>query len=248
MNDARIEQLLRMAVEADELEDACEGRSPVIARLHNGKVTMIAARRRMWAGFALAAGVAIAFAGAWIIGVRSGTPQASPIVDNTPVQPTEHTIELTSDTPHVKIEKNVIAATPDGGGSIRTANNDLGDSGEQSVVLAIYHDPYVGCRCVKWRPHDWAENRCLSDVGAQEIKGVDVGRPCMPAARQKLLVALSGPEQDLPTTDAKATQLAECILAGDRLCDTEGTCYEPAARECVPKNVSFKIESVAYNR
>lgn len=246
MNDARIEQLLRMAVEADELEDACEGRSPVIARLHNGKVTMVAARRRMWAGIALAAGVSLAFAGAWMIGVRSGTPQGTPIVDNTPAQPTEHATEIVSDeAPRVKIEKNVIAATPNGGGVVRTVSND---TGEQSVVLAIYHDPYVGCRCVKWRPHDWEENRCLSDVGAQEIKGVDVGRPCMPAARQKLLVALSGPEQDLPTTDAKATQLAECILGGDRLCDTEGTCYESAARECVPKNVSFKIEAVAYNR
>lgn len=246
MNDARIEQLLRMAVEADELEDACEGRSPVIARLRNGKVTMLAARRRMWAGMALAACAALAFAGAWVIGVRSGTPRpdAGGLAARGPARAAPAP-ERGADEHVLPTRIEVVSKTT---APLRSSAGVVPDGPEQSVVLAIYHDPYVGCQCVKWRPHDWAGNRCLSDVGAQEIKGVDVGRPCMPAARQKLLVALSGPEKDLPTTDAQATTLAECILGGDRMCDTEGTCYEPAARECVPKTVSFKIETVAYNR
>lgn len=244
MNDARIEQLLRMAVEADDLEDACEGRSPVIARLHNGKVTMVAARRRMWAGMALAACAALAFAGAWVIGVRSGTPRTQG--DQTAATPSG--VEATNgSTLAGRVEPNRIER--DGVPQTRVELVSADAAGpDQNMVLAIYHDPYAGCRCVKWRSHDWSENRCLSEVGAQEIKGVDVGRPCMPSAQQKLLVALSGPARDLPNTDAKASALAQCILDADRPCDAEGTCYEPAARECVPKNVSFKIEAVAYNR
>lgn len=242
MNDSRIEELLRMAVEADDFELEAEERPAVLARVAGGRIVGWGQKRSAWVIAATAACAALAFAGAWFVGLRSVprpvSPHQTPIAVNTDkagVEPEQSPLDT-----EVEIVENSASGT--------TRLVSMEGSGEQSVVLAIFHDPYSGCRCVQWREHDWSENRCLNEVPSQELTGVDVGGPCMPSPRQKLLVALAGPERALPTTDVKARELAECILGGERMCDSEGSCYAQATRECLPDNVSFKIEAVAANR
>ena len=113
---------------------------------------------------------------------------------------------------------------------------------EGCIVVAIYRDDHGAMHCVKVKPQEWTGNKCLSEVSQQELRCVSVGQPCSASADRAMLVALSGPQRSLPKTEADAVQLAGCIL-GSSSDDSRG--YAHAAAECVPSDVSVKIETAS---
>lgn len=232
MNDSRLEQLIRMAVEADELASGAPESDFASRPVYTNRraIDVRFGRNLRWVPYAAAAGVAIAVVGTWFVSQYNN------------VQKTRQLASHTSKS----ISPIYIEDRTSGGGKTSASDDVAASIPEQNVVVAIFHDPISGQRCVKWREHDWTDNKCLSDVESEEVQTVNVGRACTPMPRQVLMIALSGPQTELPTNDTTAAQLADCILEGDRYCDSVGTCYVPATTRCVSPNVSFKIETMSY--
>lgn len=219
--DRDLDRLARLAIEADRLE-GLEPEPLAIAHAPGAA--------RAWSGRRLVSRV---LATAAIVAL--GAAVISQFVS--PATPT-----------HRGGSGGVLAAGQTGRAVILQPAQAARDSGEDTVILAVFHDPLVGTRCVSWRDYDFDGNKCLTDVSEKELRGLCLRSAgldsCGEHPRQVMLVALAGPRHSLPESDSSAQQLADCILSGERMCDSAGACYVPAARGCVPKNVSFRIETV----
>jgi hypothetical protein len=231
MNDRRINDLVRMAMEADELE--ADAQSPdrhlagAIDAVPSGRSGSL---RGWWAGAALAAaGIAVVVALPFFTG-HASKPGATIVEGRLGVPGPKGTIEVVS--PAVVVNTALERVDP---GTV-----------ERCVVVAIFRDDHGRMNCVKSKPHEWSENRCLGEVSSQELRRVVVGQGCSSSADQALMVALAGPQRSLPKTEADAMGLATCILGSP--CENDPRCLANAAAECVPAEVSVKIETVASSR
>lgn len=223
-DDRDIERLLRMAVEAEGLESP----DPLVpgTRHAPGRRTPDAGRRwvlRRLAGGALATAALLVLGLAVFSQLTGGASPARLRPDGG--------ISTAGLAPRALIVQPAAAGTD-----------------EDTVLLAVFHDELAGTRCVSWRDYDFGGNKCLGDVSEKELRGLCLRsaglETCGLKPQQVMLVALAGPRHSLPESDSSAQQLADCILRGERMCDSAGACYVPAARGCVPKNVSFRIETV----
>jgi hypothetical protein len=244
MNDRRMGDLVRMAMEVEEIErEASEG-APRLRLV--GAEEPHAHRqptRAWWVGMTAAAAAILAMAAALPLMLRPpATPTPGPAVVEKTTEPTP------APSPEPKQPATVIVQTPHVAPSA-TANPtapafDAG-SVERCVVLAIYRDQRGSMRCADVRPQEWQGNKCLSEVTTQEIKTVSLERPCTPDADRALLVAMAGPQRALPKNQAEAEGVASCIL---RSPNTEGfddiKPFISAASGCVSPEVAVKIESV----
>lgn len=222
-SDRQLELLARMAVEAQGLEasdhDAALG-SAAVRTIHGPGRAAPRAGRRLLLG-RIAGGV---LATAAMVGLAAGVISQWTQGGN-------------------PVPGNGTASATFAAGALAPLGSD-----ENTVLLAVFHDEFAGTRCVSWRDYDFDGNRCLGDVSEKELRGLCLRTAgldsCGPKPRQVMLVALAGPRHSLPKSDLSARQLADCILGGERMCDSAGACYVPAARGCVPKNVSFRIETL----
>lgn len=249
MNDQRINNLVRMAMEVEELESRVN--APDLRLVGEP----VAVRRRAWftsgagmagIGLAAAAGLALVFAipammqprgtGKTVLTVNGGGNSAGTPKDNTIVR------HLTPVAPVEDVNHTAIVAIP----TVTAADRVDPGSVERSMVMAIYRGARGQMQCVKMKPHEWSENKCLTDVTSQELKCVSVGQACTASADHALVVALSGPQKSLPRNDSDAVHLATCILGSP--CENDSKCLSLTAAQCVPEGVSVKIETVAASR
>lgn len=184
MDDRELEQLLRMAREAEELADSAIPASITLVR-------PLWRRPRVWAGLStLAAAAAVTVV--WTLVPRTVAP---------PSVPTTYPIAAAPESP--------ATATPDEPESqpIRLVKGMDPGGPEQSVVFAIFRDPAGGCSCVQLENADWGSRR-LADVGRDELLAAALDNPCTTLARQVLVVGVSGKPGTVPTTHDDAERLA----------------------------------------
>lgn len=225
MNDDKLQRLLAMAQQVDDLsvsagEPVPDNELPVMSSFASTRHVVIRRLVLLGAGVAAAAALSLAILVPEVFTRSvSSTPQL--------VSGVEPGLRMVHPAPR-------LGTVPDA----------LAD--EHCVVVAIHRDKLGGLRCVDFKPHEWDENRCLSDVSPTELRDTAMqSDPCGTPEHQMVLVALSGPRSALPTSAANAAELARCILAGRRDCDTEGRCFVGAASRCVPADVSVRIETVS---
>lgn len=251
MNDQRINELVRMAMEVEELESEGQG-APGLRLAGSGvlprRVGGLGGHRAWWvaAGTALAAALALAIALPIYL-----KPSRTEIVTNpapsdlTPVEP-----------PALPVPANIVTVvtlpmcTPDLSKSypVRSGFSTVSSSDPQgSAVVTIYPRVRGNAPCVQVWAHQWSENRCLGEVPAQEIKAAATDSLCN-VGNQTLVVALAGPRKALPKTQAEAEGLADCILGFPHECGGDTQCLSHIAMQCVDPNVSVKIETVASPR
>jgi hypothetical protein len=247
MNDQRISELVRMAMEVDGLE--AEANGPQLRLVGAGgedDLSPVRRRRAWWMGTSAAAAAALAL---WFVvpAFQRGSAPITPIADGTGSSVSG-------------VEKPVIVRnqrlTPDPVASpaieyppmVLNTAQERADPGsvERCIVVAIYRDDRGAMHCVKVKPHEWSENKCLNEISQQELRCVSVGQPCSASADHAMLVALSGPQRSLPKTEADAVRLAGCILGSPSENDSRG--YANAAADCVPAGVSVKIETTSDSR
>lgn len=235
LSDDRINRLVRMALEAEALEG--DGPALSIAREHDAAAHRARAHRRwvMGSTLALAAGVMLTVAGVFVLR-PSGTAPVQP--------PTPLAIERGRPAElgaKPKVEPT-LANRQSGPTNVRVAQT-VGLQ-EQGVVVVIAHSPETGAHCVQWGPAESWSTKCLSDVSEDQLRSVRLKGMCSERRPTVTRIALAGPASALPMGDAKAAMLADCILRSDRPCDGSGACYLSAASNCLPPNVSVRIESV----
>lgn len=228
MNDRRMNDLVRMAVEVDELEreaSAAPHLRLVGAAAHDAHPVPT---RAWWIGMTAAAAAILAMAAALPLMLSPALPSGTAIVENTePVGPVVPVVE-----PRDIAQGPVVAPVP------------VVDAGsiEKCVVMAIYRNDRGGVNCVTVpTPQVWQGNKCLSEVSAQELKTLSIDRPCPKDSDHALVVAMAGPQRSLPKTESDAVGLATCILRvkGEGLGRITS-----AAQGCVSPEVAVKIEAV----
>ena len=245
MNDRRINNLVRMAMEVEQLET--DATTPGLRLVGEPAVV----RRRAWfasgagmagIGLAAAAGLALVFA---IPGMLHTSEPVKTVVatnggGNSAETPKANNIIVRSIKQAAPVENVNLAMT--------NPLTDRVDPGtvERSMVMAIYRGSRGQMQCVKMKQHEWSENKCLTEVTPQELKCVSVGQACTASADHALMVALSGPQKSLPRTESEAMHLATCILGSP--CENDSKCLSLTAAQCVPDGVSVKIETVAASR
>lgn len=253
MNDRRIKNLVRMAMEVEELESHVN--APAL-RLAGEPAEL---RRRAWfasgvgmmgIGLAAAAGLALVFALPAMMqprnsGHTNNTSLATTAADNSAGTPKDNTIvrHMPTSAPIQNANHAALAVVP----TVSVAADRVDpDNVERSMIMAIYRGARGQMQCVKMKPHEWSENKCLTDVTSQELKCVSVGQACTASADHALVVALSGPQKSLPRNESDAVHLATCILGSP--CENDSKCLSLNAAQCVPEGVSVKIETVADSR
>lgn len=248
MNDQRIHELVRMAIEVEELESGGQG-APGLRLAGSGVLPrrMSRTHQAWWvaAGTALAAGLALAIALPVYL-----KPSSTKIVTNPP--PRQPFVEPRA----LPIPANIVQVvtlpmcTPDLNKSYPVRSGfSMVSSGEPhgSAVVTIYPRVRGNAPCVQVWAHQWSENRCLGEVSAQEIRAAGTSSLCN-VGNQTLVVALAGPRRVLPKTQAEAEGLAQCILGFPHECGGDMQCLSHIAMQCVDPNVSVKIETVASPR
>jgi hypothetical protein len=118
-----------------------------------------------------------------------------------------------------------------------------------TVLLTIVEgsDPATGlpcaaCRTVDLLATDGREQTLLAHAEPSVIQDA-MNRTCSPGARRVVVVGLSGPSRALPSTEAQATQLAQCIMTAPGASSPGGdaTVISNAASACMPDSVSVRV-------
>ena len=245
MNDRQINDLVRMALEADELESAA-GQGLRLVGIEDEDAP---ARRagvvwgaRLWIGAAVAAAAAVA--GALLLPsviAPSGAVDSGKAIAVAPVETTHEDSTPVEPVPPIVKHQSLTQVPP----SVTHERPDLGGV-EQCVVVTIYRDMRQGKHCAQMQNQVWSGNKC--DADPAELRGITLGQPCIASVNQTLVVALSGPQRELPKSENDARGLADCILGSPRDCGSEMRCLASAAADCVPAHVSVKLEAVASSR
>lgn len=232
LNDRQLQQLLRMAAEAEELAESSLQVMPASRTWSAG------GRRRTWVGISsLAAAAALALGVFVALPSRPPAPlptdgglAIAPTIDELPIDPP----------PAAPVEKE--AHSP-----VRLVTGDSGADPEQSVLFAIFRDPGGDCSCVQLRETDWGDKR-LADVGRDELLAAALGDPCTTLAGQVLIVGVSGRPGSVPTTrlDAEtlATRLAHVPMSEHQ--DVSLAAY--AALPQLPPGSTVVAEAVSFYR
>jgi len=113
----------------------------------------------------------------------------------------------------------------------------------RGVLLAIIEDDAGHIECVQWAEHDWDhQGRTLADMKASDMVALSLMMTYDRSPRQMTLVGLTGPADELPLGDARAAELASCIMKAPARCSQQTCCNDGAAAECIPDDVSVRFE------
>lgn len=241
MNDPRIDNLLRMVGEIDELERSV--REPAAApRVQSAgsrafSINEARAHRRRWNLRVAAIAAVAAIAG---LGVRLAVQPASN--DSVVMHITPPHDDMKTIAPRAGADTETALLGPDSRPVIAAAQ-EYG-----SMVLGIFEDSSGVVRCVKWREHDFG-GRALEDVRPGELTAATYGQPCVVGPHKLIAVALSGPLSQLPETDEEAQAVAQCIIGTPApICDHHLFESDHDAISCMPSSLKFRVETLAMGR
>lgn len=245
MNDRQLQELLRMAAEIERIEADAQsvighvgGRSATSARGRRSSFTRSA---WMWgSGLAAAAAVALGIGGVVMLSGGGGSSSAGGSGGPTPgpIATTNNAAQQPPvDSAPAPVE-SIAVALP--------AATTPKLAASPGLLLAIYQDMFGGARCVQIVPRPLEPGESLAGLARDEMlhaEDIERGAACAPGPHRLLVVALSGPADQLPTTYERAEALASCIAQTRDICSEEQSAYASAAFTCVPPGVSVRVES-----
>lgn len=221
MDDRKLDILLCLAIEADELARADTGavRSAdhgprYVAPLMGATAATTQPRRRtlvrrgLWSAAALSAAAALLWA-MW----PHGTPA---LRDRAP----GHRVEVVS------------SGSPHGHTGVVEA--------EECVVLAIFRESDGDCQCRAISPMDLGAGSSLDSIDPREFLRIALNASCSAEPAQIVVLAVAGPRKDLPDEADEADMIVACLDESPLLTSAaaDGSSYAMAVRDCLPSGVS----------
>lgn len=245
MNDPRIDNLLRMVGELDELERSA-GEPAAAPRVQSAgrralSIDEARAHGRRWNLRVAAIAAVAAIAG---LGVRLAVqPALKPASNDSVVMHiTPPRDDMKTVAPRAGDDTETALVEPDPRPVIAAAQ-EYG-----SMILGIFEDSSGVVRCVRWREHDFG-GRALEDVRPGELTAATYGQPCVVGPHKLIAVALSGPLSQLPETDEEAQAVAQCIIGTPApICDHHLFESDHDAISCMPSSLKFRVETLAMGR
>lgn len=193
MDDRKLDNLIRMALEAESLE-----RSGEVPRL---KLVGAPSRRRSWL---LPFAAALASAAAAVTVVTVVLPSVSPSVQPIPVAHGPAGTHQPAPKPREGFETQLTASQPV-------------PAEEGSVVLAFFQGIDGRCTCMHIQDEDWDRNK-LANKDRAELLDVAYRSTCGGPTPSLLVVAVAGQRDALPRTpeaaEALALKLADHVHSG----------------------------------
>jgi len=260
MNDADLNTLVRLALEAERLEHSAadaEGVSPdeidSVLHLAGGDGTdddayaawssRLASRRRWALVGGLACAAVLTLAGVVPLLANRFSPLspapigplaiAPVVVPHTPAEPV-HAADHAA--PRV-----ALAVTPDWTAGFVNAR------GEPSVVLAVYQDDDERAFFTDPGLIDWNCRRSLADVGSTDLLHSILASPSVTNPDRVLVVAVSGPADFLPRTEHERDAMLACLTEwGDGEYGDAAAEDAPApGRVCLPGGLRVIAEAMS---
>jgi len=222
MNDKDLSALIRMAGEAERLEE----QAPL--RFEWAKPDRTAREgqfRKMLGGIATLA--AAACLGIAVLVWMKPT--------QTPNLPSGGSITHHETSPMDFVRKPEVLA--DGGAS--SADNLA------SVVLASFSDADDRCSCVQMNAADFKGK--LTEVGSLELLRTAMANPCHENPKQVLVIAMQGPRESLPTSAAEAELLFAAVADGATHCGDDSMCFTSSTSPYIPEGVTVLAGSIGYH-
>lgn len=256
MDDRRLENLIRIAAEIEEMErSALLPAAPL--RIHEADGRRPQPRRRaprtLWriaaiSSAAACVGLAIYFSRPAVspspvlpvaVGPQRPPQAGSPDSSIGPDSIADaHPAELVSAPPRITAEH------------ARHIIDDLLHPPQIGAgVLAIYEDASGVVRCVRWQPHDFGGRR-FDQLRPGELVRVSYGTHCAIVGPHRLIaVAVRGPIEKLPDSDERAQELAECIVGeSPTRCEAQPTTVGPNSPGCFPTGLQVMVETLAMGK
>ena len=116
-----------------------------------------------------------------------------------------------------------------------------------SRIIAFSLDSDSYCACSQTVLHAWTGGRGLSEVTRAELLELGFETSCITTPDRIMVVAVSGPVDELPTTDEQVIELARCVdlnPSDDGLIEylghDEGK-YAAAAMSCLASGLQVKV-------
>jgi hypothetical protein len=217
MNDKDLSALIRMATEAERLEEpaplrfgwAKPNRTDTASRVRTAVTGIVS----------LAAAACLGFAA--ITWMKPAPSQPLPVA----VKPTE--------------VPPVVEAAASEVTHVAKAEPEIG-----SVIMAVFRDADERCSCIQINAADF-EGR-LSDVGQSEILRRALANACHDNPRQVLVIAMQGPKDELPTTAAEAELLAAAVREDAGHCGSDAMCISSQAVAYMPSSVTVLTSTLLY--
>jgi hypothetical protein len=230
VSNAKLESLIRMAVEIDELEQfvaagtgemPASGRPNESGRIVGGNRTALPFDRRPFRRSAWRSGLGAAAAAACLLllihpwSAESGPhiATAAPIeIDYCPGLPLHD---------GVRIDRFEPTTT------------------EHCVVLAIFHTWQDECQCLAWQLHEWENGDALVEVTPGQELDIALDVTNAPPVEQLLLVAISRDPAQLPRTAEQTYELMDClneVTPPTDPCDSVAA-YTSAVQACLAEGV-----------
>lgn len=268
MNDQRLEHLLRMSGEIDELERQSL-QTPIIEqpafRIVAGDTFRPAFqpnRRSIWRFLATSA-IAASLAVAGIVGWRAlTTPAASTrsqdsslaldpgTTRSNPIEPLpDPRIALTSDTPAAPVDRDfdprrlIAEALPH---LQQLLSDEHFAAAQRAMLLVIYRGADDRCLCVEPVERRLAVGEDLSDVTRSELISAALKVRCDQNPDRVVVFGLAGPAEQLPESHSQAAQFASCILVPTEPSrDLDPMEFAAAAAACLPSDVRIVAETIS---
>ena len=217
MNDKDLSALIRMATEAERLEEpaplrfewAKPNRADTASRVRTAATGIVSLAAAACLGF-----VAITW------------------MKPAPSQPLPVAVKSTEVPPVVEPAASEVT-------HVAKAEPEIG-----SVIMAVFRDADERCSCIQINAADF-EGR-LSDVGQSEILRRALANACHDNPRQVLVIAMQGPKDELPTTAAEAELLAAAVREDAGHCGSDAMCISSQAVAYMPSSVTVLTSTLLY--
>ncbi|MEX2218749.1 MAG: hypothetical protein WD749_08305 [Phycisphaerales bacterium] len=222
MDDRELLQLVRMALEAEDLGAEGAGAPPRL-RLAGAGAHPAHIRAFRFAGGLIAAAAALALA--VVIMAPTPAPPPAPLVSNDshrqPPAPPPEIVTPPSDTATAQA-----AAT---GG----------------FVFVVYRAADGTCDCKELKRPQWSGGKRLAEIGRQELLDAVLGSRCTSSAERMVVLAVEGPADMLPGATAAAERVASRLASAPPLWNEDISSIASAAMPDLPQGSTVVAKSVA---
>jgi hypothetical protein len=119
-------------------------------------------------------------------------------------------------------------------------------SPEHCVVLALFRTYRDECRCLAWRVHEWEDGRPLAELDPQQVLDIVLDVTDAPPIEQLLVVAAARVPADLPSDSEEASELLQCLdeQVPPTECRSDAASYATAVRACLGDRVTVVPQSL----
>jgi hypothetical protein len=114
-------------------------------------------------------------------------------------------------------------------------------SPEHCAVLAIFNTWEKECQCLAWQLYEWEDGRALAELSPDEVRNITIDVTDAPPIEQLLLVAIAKDPRDLPSNEDQTYELLDCLNEVAPATDPResAAAYASAARACLPDTVTI---------